>query len=72
MPSAEDATEYQPLLPAAVLSTHVAPESVDVWMYPPLAGATSLVPSAEDASDDQFLLPAVVLSTHVAPESVDV
>ena len=52
------------------MDVHVAPESVDVQMFPPETVAASLVPSLDDVMNLQFCGPS--LDVHVSPESVDV
>ena len=61
------------VLPTEVSSIQVAPESVEVQMFPPKTVAASLVPSLEDVMSYQsFVLPTEVSSVQVAPESVEV
>ena len=52
----------------------MAPESVEVQMFPNETAAASLVPSLEEVMESHcFLLPGdAVFSVHVAPESVEV
>ena len=51
----------------------MAPESVEVQIFPLVTTAASLVPSLDDVMEVQFFaLPVEVLSIHVAPEFVDV
>jgi hypothetical protein len=66
--------ERQPFaLPTEVSSVHVAPESVEVQMFPLQQLAASLVPSLDEVMECQSLpLPVEVFSVHVAPESVEV
>ena len=74
VPSLEDVMPLQAIvLPTYVPSVQVAPESVEVQMFPLLTVAASLVPSLEDAMPLQFfVLPTDVSSVQVAPESVEV
>ena len=77
VPSLDEVMEYQFLvLPTEVSSVHVAPESVEVQMFPLIAlftTAASLAPSLDEVMDPQLLvLPTEVSSVHVAPESVEV
>ena len=61
------------VLPTEVSSVHVAPEFVEVQMFPPSTQAASLVPSLDDVMENHFfVLPTEVSSFHVAPESVEV
>ena len=64
--------ECQNIRRAEVFSVHVAPESVEVQMFPWKTTAASLVPSLDEAMDCQLLPPVEVFSVHVAPESVEV
>jgi hypothetical protein len=51
----------------------VAPESVEVQMFPLLTTAASLAPSLDEVMETQpLVLPTEVFSVHVAPESVEV
>ena len=51
----------------------MAPESVEVQMFPPLlTTAASLVPSLDEVIDHQICAPVEVFSVHVLPESVEV
>ena len=74
VPSLDEVIERQYLpLPVEVSSVHVAPESVEVQMFPTSTVAASLVPSLDEVMDCQLLpLPVEVFSVHVAPESVEV
>ena len=61
------------VLPTEVSSVQVAPEFVEVQMFPALTTAASLVPSLEDAMlCHHFVLPTEVSSVQVAPELVEV
>ena len=71
IPSEDEVIALHGLLPAPVLSVHVAPPSVDVTMGPP-PQAASVVPSEDEVISLQGLLPAPVLSIHVTPPSVEV
>jgi hypothetical protein len=51
-------------------SVQVAPESVDVQMFPSRTTAASLVPSLEEAMPYQFC--ALALEVQLSPESADV
>jgi hypothetical protein len=54
-------------------SVQVAPESVEVQMFPSKTMAASLVPSLEDVMQNQyFVLPTEVSSVQVAQELVEV
>ena len=54
------------VLPTDVSSVHVAPESVDVQMFPLVTVAASLVPSLEDVMSYHCLvLPTEVSSVQV-------
>ena len=55
-----------------VFCTQVFPESVEIYMYPLLAKAASLVPSAEEVIEDQLRDTSDVFCTQVFPESVEV
>jgi hypothetical protein len=71
VPSLDDAIADQSfVLVMEVTSVHVAPESVDVQMFPCQTVAASLVPSFEIVIPCQALV--LPTSVHVAPESVDV
>ena len=74
VPSLDEVMEYQFLvLPTEVSSVHVAPESVEVQMFPLLTTAASLAPSLDEVMETQpLVLPTEVFSVHVAPESVEV
>ena len=72
LPSLDEVMECQNIRRAEVFSVHVAPESVEVQMFPWKTTAASLVPSLDEAMDCQLLpLPVEVFSVHVAPESVE-
>ena len=59
--------------PRCPQSVHVAPESVEVQMFPLLTTAASLAPSLDEVMETQpLVLPTEVFSVHVAPESVEV
>jgi hypothetical protein len=58
-------------LPVEVTSDHVAPELVEVQMFPFQAVAANFVPSLEAAILVHSWLPVGVTSVHVPPESVD-
>ena len=69
-PSAEEATAvHDPL--GAPLVLQVAPESLEEYMLPGSAAATSRVPSADDATAFQ-LLTGELLVVQVAPRFVEV
>ena len=72
--SLDDVMERQPfVLPTEVSSVHVAPESVEVQMFPIQILAASLVPSLDEVMEfHSFPLPVEVFSVHVAPESAEV
>ena len=72
LPSLDEVIELQNIRRAEVFSVHVAPESVEVQMFPWKTTAASLVPSLDEAMDCQLLPPVEVFSVHVAPESVEV
>ena len=74
VPSLDEVIDLQSSpLPAEVSSVHVAPESVEVQMFPPLlTTAASLVPSLDEVIDHQICAPVEVFSVHVLPESVEV
>ena len=79
VPSLEDVMpRHSFVLPTEVSSIQVAPESVEVQMFPPPSyrppeTTASLVPSLEDVMLPQcFVLPTEVSSIQVAPESVEV
>ena len=69
VPSLDEVMEFQAfVLPGeAVFSVHVAPESVEVQMFPFRTTAASLVPSLEEVMEYQFFpLPGeAVFSVHV-------
>ena len=65
LPSEDEATELQPLVPCIVLATQVLPESEDLYEYPGDTTATNLAPLAEEATALQFREPAEVRSVHV-------
>ena len=67
VPSLDEVIECQLLpLPVEVFSVHVAPESVEVQMFP-TSTAASLVPSLDEVMDCQLLpLPVEVFSVHVS------
>ena len=69
VPSLDEVMEYQFLvLPTEVSSVHVAPESVEVQMFPLIAlftTAASLAPSLDEVMDPQLL----VLPTEVSSVS---
>ena len=74
VPSLEDVKlVHHFVLPTEVSSVQVAPESVEVQIFPSYIIAASLVPSLEDVMACQFfVLPTDVSSVQVAPESVEV
>ena len=78
VPSLEDVMpRHSFVLPTEVSSVQVAPESVEVQMFPsrcfPPTVAASFVPSLEDVMlFHRFVLPTEVSSVQVAPESVEV
>jgi hypothetical protein len=74
VPSLEDVIlSHSFVLPTEVSSVQVAPESVEVQMFPPSTTAVSFVPSLEEVMLPQyFVLPTEVSSVQVAPESVEV
>ena len=74
VPSLDEVMEYQLFgLPVEVFSVHVAPESVEVQMFPPLTTVASLVPSLDEVIEvHHFPVPVKTYSVHVAPESVEV
>ena len=78
VPSLDEVMLYQScVLPTEVSLVQVAPESVDVQIYPsvfpPPSAAASFVPSLDEVMQLQvFVLPTEVRSVQVAPESVDV
>jgi hypothetical protein len=51
------------------LATQVAPESAEVYIWPPPTVAASLVPSAEEVTDTHNLFDS--RGVQVAPESVE-
>ena len=61
--------------PTEVFSVQVAPESVEVQMFPLGTTRASLVPSLEDVMVRQYIPPkgfAMLSSDQLAPESVEV
>ena len=63
------------VLSVGLCSIHVAPESVDIQMFPCVTAAASLVPSLDDVMPNHRCVLAVhscVVGVHVSPESVDV
>ena len=68
VPSLEEVIPFQDfVLPTEVSSVQVAPESVEVQMFPGETAAASLVPSLEDVICCQdFVLPTEVSSVQVA------
>jgi len=65
--------QAQSFFPAPVCSVHVAPLSLEVYIYPKsLTQAASFVPSDDDVMELQDLFPDPVCSIHVAPLSFDV
>ena len=59
MPSADEATDFQPRFGALVL-VQAAPEFVEVQIEPPWIAATNFVPSAEEATAFQLAMGALV------------
>ena len=70
VPSLEDVMKYQYCTWGTVCSVQVAPESVDVQIFPLNTVRASFDPSLEDVM--QFVLPTDVFSVQVAPESAEV
>ena len=68
VPSAEDVTEAQFLAaPVDLTSAQFAPESLEVWMFPPYGTAAIIVPLEEDVMLYQFLVELTeVSSAHAA------
>jgi len=67
VPSLDEVMEYHCFpLPVEVTSVHVAPESVEVQMFPDETTAASFVPSLDEVMEYQALvLPTEVSSVHV-------
>jgi len=74
VPSLEDVMPYQLFVPPKeVFSVQVAPELVEVQMFPPQTVAASLVPSLDDVMPIQFFVTTMeVSSIQVTPELVEV
>ena len=78
VPSLEDVMLYHcvryPFCMYPTLSSvQVAPEFVEVQMFPPKTTVASLVPSLEEAMLSQYcVLPRGLRSVQMAPESVEV
>jgi hypothetical protein len=74
VPSLDDVMVNQYfVLPTEVFSVQVAPESVEVQMFPFKTVAASFVPSLDDVMPyHSFVLPTEMSSVQVAPESVEV
>ena len=70
-PSDEEATDVNWPVTDEFCATQVAPESVEIQIWPPLAVATSLLPSAEDATAVQYMVP-LMRCVHEVPELVEV
>jgi hypothetical protein len=60
VPSEDEVMERQFLVAPVVRSVQVAPEFVEVYMYPFCTTAASLVPSEDEVMENQFLDPAEV------------
>jgi hypothetical protein len=56
----------------AVVSSQVAPESLEVYIPPPRTTAANLVPSSEEATHIQYCGDGALVSRQVLPESLEV
>ena len=57
VPSLDEVMDFQFFVPPTELSSvHVAPESVEVQMFPLLTTAASLVPSLDEVMDRQQVI----------------